>query len=168
MLLATLDTPLATYFSGWERYQQSLAAAIAPLDDQQLGLQAAPHLWSVRMIASHIVAVRAWWFHAWMGEGGPELDRLVAFDEGERSHQRLAAEIVRGLEVTWSLVGSCLGRWTAADLNARFRRPRPDATGQRPWRDRRYIVWHVAEHDMHHGGELSLSLGMNGLSGIDI
>src|SRR5438105_1590813 len=25
------------------------------------------------------------------------------------------------------------------------------------------VVWHVMEHDLHHGGELSLTLGMHGL-----
>ena len=28
---------------------------------------------------------------------------------------------------------------------------------------RAWVVWHVMEHDLHHGGELSLTLGMHGL-----
>jgi hypothetical protein len=30
------------------------------------------------------------------------------------------------------------------------------------------IIWHVIEHDRHHGGELSFSLGMHGLAALDI
>jgi uncharacterized damage-inducible protein DinB len=25
------------------------------------------------------------------------------------------------------------------------------------------VVWHVLEHDLHHGGELSLTLGLHGI-----
>jgi uncharacterized damage-inducible protein DinB len=25
------------------------------------------------------------------------------------------------------------------------------------------VVWHVLEHDLHHGGEISLTLGMHGI-----
>jgi len=33
---------------------------------------------------------------------------------------------------------------------------------------REWIVWHVLEHEIHHGGELSLALGGYGLQGIDM
>jgi uncharacterized damage-inducible protein DinB len=33
---------------------------------------------------------------------------------------------------------------------------------------RAWVVWHVLEHDLHHGGELSLTLGMHGLQAPDI
>ncbi|HEY4027345.1 MAG TPA: DinB family protein [Candidatus Dormibacteraeota bacterium] len=163
-----LEPSVATYYSGWENYQRMLAGAIAPLDDEQLNLRAAPHLWSVRMLANHIVATRAWWFHSYMREGGPEFDAIADFDEGEESERRPAAEIVKGLEATWLLVDSSLRRWSEADLDARFQRPVPNAEGERPWRDRRYIIWHVAEHDLHHGGELSFSLGMHGIPALDL
>ena len=159
---------IATYYSGWETYQRLLTGAVAPLGEEQLNLRAAPHLWSVRVIASHVAATRAWWFHSWMGEGGQEFDVLAEFDEGEESERRQAPEIVRALEATWALVDSCLGRWSDADLDARFQRPVPNAAGERPWRDRRFIIWHVAEHDLHHGGELSFSLGMHGFPAIDL
>ncbi len=166
--IATLEPSVATYYSGWENYQRLLAGAIAPLSDEQLSLQAAPHLWSIRMIANHIAAARSWWFHSWMGEGGPEFDAMSDFDEGEESGRRQATEIVKGLDATWSLVESCLRQWSEADLDTRFQRPVPNAAGERPWRDRRYIIWHVAEHDLHHGGEISFSLGMHGIPAIPL
>lgn len=166
--IAALEPSVAMYYSGWENYQRLLAGAIAPLDDQQLNLRAAPHLWSVRTIANHVVAARSWWFHSWMGEGGREFDAMSDFDEDEESERRPATEIVKGLEATWSLVDSCLHRWSEAELDARFQRPTPNAAGERPWRDRRYIIWHVAEHDLHHGGEISFSLGMHRIPAIDL
>lgn len=163
-----MESSLATYYSGWENYQRLLASAIAPLGDEQLSLRAAAHLWSVRTIANHIVANRSWWFHSWMGEGGLEFDAISDFDEGDEAESRSAADIVHGLEATWSLVDSCLLRWSDTDLEVRFQRPLPNAAGEKPWRDRRYIIWHVAEHDLHHGGELSFSLGMHGIPAIDL
>jgi uncharacterized damage-inducible protein DinB len=159
---------MAAYYRGWETYHRLLAGAVAPLADEQLRLRAAPHLWSVRMIASHVVAARAWWFHSWLGEGGPEFAAMADFDEGEESERRPAAEIVDGLNASWSLVDSCLRRWTDADLDATFQRPSPNQAGERPWRDRRWVIWHVAEHDIHHGGELSLTLGIHGIPAIDL
>src|SRR5690242_11324675 len=106
-----MDSSVAAYYTGWANYQRLLAGAIAPLDDQQLGLRAAPGLWPVRMIASHIVAARAWWFHGWMGEGGPEFGPLGDYDEAEDLERRPAAAIVAELERTWALVDGCLRRW---------------------------------------------------------
>jgi len=33
-------------------------------------------------------------------------------------------------------------------------------------RTRQWIIWHVLEHEIHHGGELSLALGNYELEGI--
>jgi hypothetical protein len=30
------------------------------------------------------------------------------------------------------------------------------------------VIWHLIEHDLHHGGELSFSLGMHNLAAPDI
>lgn len=145
-----------------------LVKAIAPLDDAQLGLSAAPQLWSVRMLVSHIAAVRVWWFHAWMGEGDAGWERYNGWDDLEGMAARQAPELTRALQETWSLVASSLERWTATDLDVEFRRPTPNAKGERPLRSRQWIIWHVAEHDVHHGGELSLTLGMHGVPGLDL
>ena len=145
-----------------------LVKAIAPLDDAQLDLSAAPPLWSVRMLVSHIAAVRAWWFHSWMGEGDAGWDKYHAWDDLEEMSSRQAPELTRALEETWALVAASMERWTTADLDEEFRRPTPNAKGERPLRSRQWIVWHVAEHDVHHGGELSLTLGMHGVPGLDL
>jgi uncharacterized damage-inducible protein DinB len=33
---------------------------------------------------------------------------------------------------------------------------------------RGWVIWHVIEHDIHHGGEIAYSLGMHGLTAPDI
>jgi uncharacterized damage-inducible protein DinB len=163
-----MSAPLSAFYKGWDQNNEALEHAISGLDAEQLSLQAAPHLWSVRMLANHIVGVRAWWFHSWMGEGGQQLAQFVDYDEGDESEGRTAAEIVDALRSTWSNLAASLDAWTEDDLAMSFQRPAPNAAGDRPWRTRQYIIWHVAEHDVQHGGEISLTLGMHGHTGIEL
>lgn len=158
----------AEFCSGYEVHQGRLVKMIAPLDQAQLDLAAAPHLWSVRTLACHIIGARAWWFHSWMGEGSEEFGRMVEWDEDEALATRPASEMVRGLEESFSVIKSRLERWTAEDLTKEFIRPIPNAAGERPKRSRQWIVWHLVEHDVHHGGEISFSLGMHGVTGLDL
>jgi uncharacterized damage-inducible protein DinB len=103
-----------------------------------------------------------------MGEGSPEFGRMTKWDEDEALATRPAAEIVRGLEESWAVIKSGLDRWSPADLLEEFIRPEPNEAGQRPRRSRQFIVWHLVEHDLHHGGEISFSLGMHGVPGVDL
>jgi uncharacterized damage-inducible protein DinB len=155
--------PLAEIATDWLSYQEQLVTALAPLSAEQLALRPAAHLWSVGMIAAHIVAARAHWFHGWMGEGGAEFDKLPYWDDEPDPHT--AAEIVAKLALTWGMIETALGSWTAEDLEQSYRSPyRKD----RPPRTRKWIAWHVIEHDLHHGGEISLTLGMHGVSTTDV
>jgi uncharacterized damage-inducible protein DinB len=159
---------LAEFYRGWEVYQGRLVTALAPLDAAQLDLAAAPSLWSVRTLACHVIATRAWWFHRWMGEGGTEFAAMADWDEDEALATRSAAELVRGLQESWALIKSALLRWSPSDLVLEFQRPTPNAAGERPSYPRQWIIWHLLEHDLHHGGEISYSLGMHGVAGLDL
>lgn len=152
--------PLALYYQGWDRYQDLLVAAVAPLTPEQLALRAAPNQREVWTIAAHIIATRVWWFHSIMGEGDPVLEHMQTWDD-DGQPQRSAAELEEGLERTWAMIQHCLRRWTAADLGQKF--VRRDESLSRQW-----IIWHVIEHDLNHGGELFLTLGMHGLPTPDL
>jgi uncharacterized damage-inducible protein DinB len=64
--------------------------------------------------------------------------------------------------VTWRLIHSCLDRWTPDVLDDTF------VTRSGRTRTRRWVIWHVIEHDLHHGGELFFTLGMHGLPTPDL
>jgi uncharacterized damage-inducible protein DinB len=155
---------IATAYPGWEVYQQQLTAAIAPLTSEQLSIRLAPHLRSVMELTAHIISARVWWFHVVMNEGPESLKPMVEWDD-EGAPTRTAAELVAGLEVTWDLLRSCLSRWTLADLEQVFVRPGGDPSRAR---SRQWIIWHIVEHDLHHGGEISFSLGANNLPAINL
>ena len=154
---------LSLFYQGWDVYQQRLIEAIALLTSEQLALRSSPQNWSVGMLVSHIVATRVWWFHTRMGEGSSDLAPLASWDDNEEL-VRPAAELVVGLERTWQMIQDALARWTPADLGQIFP---PYGEGSFA-RSRQYIIWHVLEHDIHHGGELSSILGAHGLAAVDL
>lgn len=161
---------LLTFYGGWGRYQQSFAAIIAPLTPAQLDWQVSPGR-TIAAVARHMVANRVWWFQVWMGEGSPDLAPIAHWDPADPSEKPAldAAALVAGAEATWQMIAASLARWTPADLDRVFSPPaRMSETERRAVgeRTRGWIIWHVFQHEVHHGGEISLVLGQHGLSGI--
>ncbi|GAC1388250.1 MAG: hypothetical protein NVSMB33_17850 [Ktedonobacteraceae bacterium] len=157
-------TSLTTFYKGWDVYQQELVKAIAPLTPEQLALRAAPHLRSILDIATHIIAVRARWFHDLMGEGNEDIASIAEWDHAG-APVLSAQELVNGFEKTWQMIQNALARWTPTDLEYIFEGTHD---GEEYQLSRQWVVWHVIEHDLHHGGELSFSLGMHGLAAPDL
>ncbi len=157
---------LASVYKGWDVYQNHLIHALAPLSPEHLTLSAAPDLRSIGMIATHIVAVRARWLYYVLEQGD---EQLIAIGRWDRADQpaRSSAELVKGLEITWNVIAEALQRWTLADLDE-ILRDIDEETGEEEVFTRQWVIWHLLEHDMHHGGELSFSLGMHGLAAIDL
>ncbi len=162
--MAENDISLLTLYKGWDVYQGQLVKAVSPLTAEQLALRAAPNLRSVGMIAAHIVGARVRWFHRLMGEGSVDIHLLGMWDRPE-APVRSAAELVEGLEESWQLMQNSLAHWTLADLDHVF-----EGTygGEEYSLTRQWIIWHVIEHDLHHGGEISITLGAHGLVGLDL
>ena len=162
--MADDDTLLSGFLKEWLIYQDHLVAALAPLSATQLALGAAPRLRTIGVLAAHIIAARVWWFHYSLGEGGPELAPMVQWDD-DGAPPRSADELVGGIAATWQVMQEAMGRWTPADLAEVVRR---EVRGKERVYKRSWVVWHIIEHDLHHGGEISLALGMHGLAAPDI
>jgi uncharacterized damage-inducible protein DinB len=162
--------PLASVYKGWDLYQHHLVTAITPLSPVQLTLRAAPQMRSLGELLVHIIAVRARWLYLDLHEGGTELEALTGWDGwhaqpgGDTLPIRNAAELANGLEITWQVLQEALHRWTVTDLEEIFP---PTFPGEDSF-TRQFVLWHLIEHDLHHGGELSFVLGMHGLTGVPI
>jgi hypothetical protein len=189
---------LLPFYTGWGRYQQHLVAAIAPLTGEQLALRLTPQHWSIGMYVTHIVANRAWWFHARMGEGSDDLTSLdlwaLGVCEADVDPCHSAAELVAGLEKTWQMIEETLARLTPAALlevvpplddaervrHAKLVEPALQPYAQmwveaarqakvvRPAVSLQSIIWGVLEHDIHHGSEISTTLGVHGLPVVEL
>jgi uncharacterized damage-inducible protein DinB len=171
------ESALGTFFDGWAKHQNLMVDTIEKLTPQQLGLRPAPNLWAIWQLAGHVAGARAYWFHDIIGEGDaalrdlfrvtsttvPDLPIEDAGWEDDEDHPRGPAELADVLRRTWSLIESCLHRWTPEDLMVEVSRPGGTRVFTRSW-----VLWHLVEHDVHHGGEISLTLGSHGLGGFDL
>lgn len=158
------QSTLDVIYENWRGYNDKLRAAVAPLTDDQLTLQPAPHMWPLGQILQHIISVRAGWFSGTLQDSDAAMDAYMEWGQRD-SPSRAGAELARGLDETWAFIESRLRRWTAEERAMTF----PDEwDGRITYVSRSWVIWHVLEHDLHHGGEVSLLLGMNRLQGPDI
>ncbi|MBP6469822.1 MAG: DinB family protein [Chloroflexi bacterium] len=155
---------LAVIYENWQIYQKKLRDCIAPLTSEQLLLQPAAHMWPLGQIAQHIISVRAGWFSGTLQDDDKAMTAYMEWGQRE-SPDRSAAELAHGLDETWAFIEARLQRWTADDCTKTF----PDEWNGQVWQvSRSWVIYHVMEHDLHHGGEVSLLLGMNGLQTLDL
>jgi uncharacterized damage-inducible protein DinB len=154
---------LLHFYKGWDIYQAILIKAVAPLSSDQLMLRVSSHLRSVGENVAHIISGRVSNFFV-MGEGGVEIAPLEKWDE-PGAPPRSAAELTSGLEATWHMIQSALMRWTPANLDDVFE----DVQDEKVSRfTRQWIIWNTIKHDLHHGGEVSFTLGAHHLDAFDL
>jgi uncharacterized damage-inducible protein DinB len=177
--VSTSAPGLQTFYEGWANYQRLVVAALRDLTPEQLALRTAPHQWAVWQLAGHTAGSRAYWLHDVLGEGDPATRELFRVDsttvpdlpledagwEDDEAHARDATEIVEAFELTWTMIDDCLRRWTTDDLAAEFSRERRSGTETFT---RQWVIWHLMEHDLHHGGEISQILGSHGVPALDL
>lgn len=162
--MSDANPTLAILTEGWQVYHHHLSEALAPLSPEQLALRAAPDLRSIGELACHIIAVRAGWFHNILGVGDDDFGAYHEWVEPD-SPTRDAAELVSGLAETWRVMREALAGFTPEDMRASVHGERKGRTYSHV---RGWVVWHVMEHDLHHGGEIGYSLGMHGLRAPDV
>jgi uncharacterized damage-inducible protein DinB len=164
MRMADDALALAVVYAGWEDDQQRLVNIIGSLTQEQLALRAAPHLRTVSALASHIVAARARMSHWILRQGYEDLDELAYWDGADQPAPlviRAAAELADGLETTWRVISESLHQWTVADLADVIEW---NYLGQISVFTRRQVIWNLVRHDYHHGGEITLTLGLHGIA----
>lgn len=159
-------SPFAPLYGGWEAYQESLIEALAALTPEQLDYRTAPHLRSVGENCRHMIGARGRWCIYVLGIRDAPLPDLARWDaKGTPSYT--SAELAEGLRVSWRLLRDAMKSWSAEDLAVTM--PNVDREPGEPEAfTRHWVIWHLIEHDLHHGGEISQILGAHGLTGINI
>lgn len=161
----TVDKKLvSSIYDGWHAFQNTMTKTIAPLTADQLSLRTAPNLRSVSEMALHIIGARARWFYLLMREGGDEFQDLGKWDR-PGAQARTAEELVSGLEATWTGMQTAIARWTEEDWQATW--PVEDDSEPQVI-TRQWVIWHLIEHDLYHGGEISITLGAHGVQALEI
>ena len=155
--MATEVPSLLMVYKGWDDYQISLLRAIAPLSPAQLAWRPAPHLSSVGEIARHIIRARLEWLQRIL----PPENAEVAAWAPEETIEEQSSELVKGLEASWQIIEDVLTRWSIVDLAQMYL---DTYQGKTYALSRQWMIWHVIAHDLHHGGELAVLLGMQGIA----
>ncbi len=156
------DNPveLAKIFNGWEEYNTSLVHAIQPITPEQLAWRPAADLRSVGELAGHIALGRVFWFARMPAPGSLELLKKAMEVGDEAAIAGNKEAILSWLKDSWQMIANTINQWTVQDL---WRTYRQEYSGKAYQVSYQWTIWRILIHDMHHGGELALSLGMQGL-----
>jgi uncharacterized damage-inducible protein DinB len=167
---------LLSIFDGWNGYQESIVHAVEPLTLEQLAWRPKENFYSVGELVRHISLGRLTWLMRMHAPGGAELAKhIIEWEidsDGNRDIIEAAiaiteqpAELVRWLNLTWQIIETCLTSWTVTDLSQTYAHR---WNGQAYDVSRQWTVWRVMNHDIHHGGELSLMLGLQGIEAFEL
>jgi uncharacterized damage-inducible protein DinB len=184
--MAMVEPSLMSIYDGWDSHQLALVRAVIPLTLEQLAWRPAPHLSSVGELISHIALSRLWWFHKMGAPGAASLAHQIAPWVGEKANPEDLAEIsrwsealdqqgvaiaedptelLRWLEASWQMIETTLTTWTVADLTHTYRYIR---AGTMRVVSYQWTIWRILSHDLHHGGEIALLLGLQGIDVPDL
>lgn len=159
---------VAEFYEGWRLFNDSLAAALAPLSSEQLALPVGSPTWPIWASASHLAGARVFWLCHIFKEPGAETtpftDPTGLGWEDDLAHPRSADELVDALGSTWSIVERCLATWTPDSLGQQARRTRGREVRIHT---RQSVLMRLITHDAYHTSEISLTLGSNGLPAIE-
>ena len=174
--MPSADIPLSAIFDGWDGQQTSLVHAIEPLTAEQLAFRPAEKLRSVGELARHIALGRIEWFHR-MGAPGSQalIDQISEWETDSDGNRYIiedafpitedAAQLVHWLNITWAMIDETLRTWTAADLATTYRHT---WNGDTYNNSRQWTIYRILTHDVHHGGQVSILLGMQGIEHFEL
>ncbi len=151
---------LSKIFDGWEGYNTSLVHALQPLTPEQLIWRPSPNLRSVGELASHIAFGRIDWFVRMPAPLSQDLKKKSDASGAAQSIADKKDEIISWLEDSWKMIAATLDQWTVQDLPRTYRQ---EYGGKVFLVSYQWTVWRILIHDVHHGGELALMLGMQGI-----
>lgn len=172
---------LLQVYRGWDGHEEALENAVEELTPEQLAFRPLPTLRSPGEIVAHIAFGRLDWFHRMGAPGSGELARRIDPLAGEKVNTenrgdllrwmqavedygekvpRDAATLLAWLRATWAMVEETLTTWTVADLEQSFRHLYQGTVYEV---SRQWVLWRILSHDIHHGGELAILLGLQGI-----
>jgi uncharacterized damage-inducible protein DinB len=151
---------LAVIFDGWDGYNTSLVHAVEPLTVEQVRWRPEPKLRSVGQVASHIAFGRIDWFVCMPAPGSAVLKARASEFGGQAAAAEDPGTILSWLIDTWQMIADTLSQWTVSDLARTYRH---EYYGQVYAVSFQWTIWRILTHDVHHGGELALMLGLQGL-----
>ena len=161
---------IRTAYDMWPKYNRRLVEVVRDMTPDQLAIRPSPDLSPIWATVGHTASGRVYWLCGIVGEPGaeetpfPDAVSGVGWEDDEDT-PRSAEELVRALETTFRIVDRCLDEWTFDQLGATVQRPFGDTVQTHT---RASILQRLLTHEAWHCGELSQTLGINGLPQVDL
>jgi uncharacterized damage-inducible protein DinB len=174
--MAKSNLSLEIVFDGWTGYRQSIVDAVVPLSAEHLRFRPATHLRSVGEIVRHIALGPIEWFRR-MGAPGSHLlaSQIEAWEEDLDGNRYViesaidiadqSDELILWLEASRRMIDQTLKAWTVDDIQETYRH----VWGGNTYAiSRQWTLWRILAHDLHHGGELAILLGIQRLENFEL
>jgi uncharacterized damage-inducible protein DinB len=158
------------FYDRWPQYNRRLVEVVGAMSAEQLAIRPSPERSPIWATVGHTAGARVYWLCGVVGEPGAEstpfTDPLVPVGwEDDESMPRGADELVTALESTFRIIDGCLDRWTPDVLSTTVVR---QLGAERQVHSRASILQRLLTHEAYHCGELSQTLGIEGLPQIDL
>lgn len=146
------------YLNHWPSVRQGLLGILDAFKPADLPFKPVQGGWPVGRIFLHISSAANYWLHSGI------LSETAVYRPGESelknypTHEAIKSFLAEEHDRTLIL----LENFDEARWNQKY--PYPDGYAYSP----AWVFWHVLEHEIHHRGELSLSLGILGREGLDV
>lgn len=161
-------TSIRFFFDGWDIYNHQIVSVVGAMTNEQLQLRPAPERWPIWATVGHMAGARVYWLCGVLGEPGAETTPFIDPVNGigwedDLDTPRNTNELTHALASSWKIIDTCLERWTPSMLEETFGRP-----GSGQVHTRQSVLMRLLSHDAYHCGELSQTLGIEGLPQIDL
>lgn len=164
------EPTIRAVYSVWPTYNRVLTEVVGAMTPEQLAIRPAPERWPLWATIGHLACQRVFWLGDFAGVPGKEDTPFLnaAYDcPGDDDLETVLSpqDLVGALGSTFRMVETCLDTWTVDSLTDEIRHPDfgPD------WvHTRGAVVQRVFSHDLWHGGQVSQTLGINGLPKLEV
>ncbi len=165
---------LQQIFEGWDGYQKSLVSAVSDLTEEQLAFRAAPEVRTAAEIVRHLSSGRLTWLLRIEAPGSVELANKVSEwhtdADGARHVKEESISLDKAILLEWlkesgAMVEAMLHQWTTEELAQSYRHKFRGTTYQISFQ---WTIFRILLHDIHHGGQLSLVLEMQGIVPLEL
>jgi hypothetical protein len=163
-------TTIRPAYSTWPKINRRLRDVVATMTDEHLALRPSPERWPLWATIGHAACQRVFWLCDFAGAPGAETTPFTSAanncpGDDDLEHVLSADALALALDSTFVIVERCLDRWTLPMLAEEIRHPEWGAS----WMHTRgAVIQRVFSHDVSHIAELNETLGVHGLTQVDL
>lgn len=148
---------LADFFSNYAEIRNEMIDAVTNLTQEQLDWKPANHRNSIGCLLGHIAGCEYFWIEAVANKADAAEGEFNKY-ENARTRDKLLTRLDTAFRFTMDFLESnTIEDWD--DVTYEY----VDENGKRETFTKRWLVWHVVEHQARHRGQIFMMMRMQGL-----